>query len=136
VRLTYREQIGTKCRHFKGLMDNKSCAAGVAYDDLPKPIPCFQLGENKTTCPLLSLLTEEELDEKEQRMRKSIKDIGTARKAIVEAIGPDRKKQSLSGTIDCPVCGEKGTLGFRYAGSYNGHIHASCSTQDCVRWME
>ncbi len=39
-----------------------------------------------------------------------------------------------SGSMDCPIC-KTGSL--RYSrDSYNGHIHAACSTPICVRWME
>ena len=56
-----------------------------------------------------------------------IEKIGIARKAIVES-----KKQS--GEIPCPVC-KTGPLRFSVAPS-NKHIHAACSTKDCVRWVE
>jgi hypothetical protein len=35
--------------------------------------------------------------------------------------------------IDCPNC--DGTLTFG-GNSYNGHVHAKCSTPDCCSWME
>lgn len=62
---------------------------------------------------------------------------GKARAAIVEHLGGPWKKGTPSavGKIDCPVCGGKETLAFRRAG-YNGHIHAQCSTDGCVSWME
>lgn len=38
------------------------------------------------------------------------------------------------GVMDCPVC-RTGKL--RYSRSArNGHVHAGCTTTDCVRWME
>lgn len=37
------------------------------------------------------------------------------------------------GVIKCPVCG--GDLHLNQA-ACNGHIHARCSTPDCVAWME
>jgi hypothetical protein len=39
-----------------------------------------------------------------------------------------------SGTLLCPVCGV-GTLSYSRA-AYNGHVHANCETDGCVRWME
>lgn len=56
--------------------------------------------------------------------------------AIVDHLGGPWKRgtASASGEIKCPVC-EDGTLRFTRSG-YNGCIHASCSTEDCVRWME
>ncbi len=38
------------------------------------------------------------------------------------------------GEITCPVC-KTGKLRYSRA-AYNGHVHASCSTATCVRWME
>ena len=38
------------------------------------------------------------------------------------------------GEMPCPMgCG--GTLRYSVA-SYNGHMHAGCSTENCLRWME
>jgi len=36
---------------------------------------------------------------------------------------------------NCPICKNDGTLHFKRSG-YNGHIHAMCATDGCVRWME
>ena len=41
---------------------------------------------------------------------------------------------SGAGQIDCPVC-KVGKLRYSRA-AYNGHVHAGCTTQGCVRWME
>lgn len=38
------------------------------------------------------------------------------------------------GTMNCPVCGT-GKLRYSRA-SYNGHVHAQCTTEGCVAWME
>lgn len=54
----------------------------------------------------------------------------TALAAVVEAIDG---KRGVSGTIPCPICG--GTLRYSVA-KVNGHIHGSCATPDCVRWMQ
>lgn len=136
--LSYREQIATKCKHFRGISNGDKCAVGVEYLDFKgKGLPCFEREGLKCscTCDKREFPTEEELDERERQSKQYSIDIGKARAAIVEAIG-DRKKQSLRGRIDCPVCGNSDCLSFSYAGSYNGHIHASCQTTGCVRWME
>lgn len=41
---------------------------------------------------------------------------------------------SGSGKMLCPIC-NKGELYYSRA-SYNGHVHARCSTENCVSWME
>lgn len=38
------------------------------------------------------------------------------------------------GQIKCPCC-QDGTLAYSVA-SYNGHMWGTCSTADCVRWMQ
>lgn len=52
--------------------------------------------------------------------------------------GDDERKPAHyftgSGEMPCPIC-KTGTL--RYSrSSYNGHIHAACTKDDCVGWME
>lgn len=39
-----------------------------------------------------------------------------------------------AGEMECPVC-KTGKLRYSRA-AYNGHVHAACSTETCVRWME
>ena len=39
-----------------------------------------------------------------------------------------------AGIMDCPVC-KTGKLKYSRS-SYNGHIHAACTTVNCVAWME
>ena len=39
-----------------------------------------------------------------------------------------------NGAMACPVC-NAGTLRYSRA-SCNGHVHAQCSTEGCVAWME
>lgn len=41
---------------------------------------------------------------------------------------------SGAGEIDCPVC-KAAKLRYSRAG-YNGHVHAACMNDKCVRWME
>lgn len=58
-----------------------------------------------------------------------------ARSAIVEKIGPFVKGVGRIGKIDCPICSSVEALDYHRSG-WNGHIHASCKTDGCVRWME
>jgi hypothetical protein len=41
---------------------------------------------------------------------------------------------SGSGEMKCPIC-EDGKLRYSRSG-YNGHVHAACTKNTCVRWME
>lgn len=61
----------------------------------------------------------------------SFKKVMDARKAITDKEG---NKRGVVGEIDCPVC-KNGKLRYSIAG-VNGHIHANCTTAECVRWME
>jgi len=43
-------------------------------------------------------------------------------------------KRGVAEEIDCPVC-NTGKLRFGVA-ECNGHVHACCNTDGCVRWVE
>jgi hypothetical protein len=83
--------------------------------------------------------------------------LNTAREAILEDLkrrwnsGPDHggvvparethrfhKPQSNyfcgAGKMPCPIC-KTGELSYSRS-TYNGHVHARCSTDSCVTWME
>ncbi len=62
----------------------------------------------------------------------AIANIATARAAIVKAA---QNRRGVSGKTTCPVCGAADALWFSIAGR-TGHVHARCSTEGCVRWME
>jgi len=63
--------------------------------------------------------------------------INVARRAIVAHLGGPWKSgmKDEYGAMDCPVCSSEGSLRFSRSG-YNGHIHAWCTTEWCVSWME
>ena len=121
------------CRNFTGVM-NDACRVGINYatvrDDsasFGERLPCLDAGCKKT-CEKYAPHTQAELDAQDAAFEDRIKHISGARAAILATKKP-------SGRIDCPRCGTKGGLGFSVS-SYNGHVHASCSTKDCLRWME
>lgn len=120
-----------RCRHFTGMYQKETCAAGVRYDDVRAPgqIPCLDCAV--TSCPSQSLYSEDELAEQERQALESFRRIGVTRDAIVKAT---EGKQGVAGQIPCPIC-EHGTVAYRVSG-YNGHIHAACTTESCVRWIE
>jgi hypothetical protein len=47
---------------------------------------------------------------------------------------PQANYYAGGGEIVCPVC-KTGKLCYSRA-AYNGHVHAACSTNGCVAWME
>ena len=154
VRPTREEQIGGRCKHFTGV-SNKCCKAGVRYVDVERrhsPMnydsggvtyssslsrPCItKYNHAGAECDKLEFPTAEEIAAIMERQEKGLLGIMKARAAIVEKIGPyvKRKSPDVAGSLACPVC-TTGTLGYRRA-TFNGHIHARCSTEGCVAWME
>jgi hypothetical protein len=121
-----------KCLHFNGLQNNE-CKAGVNYKSLPErkwgSFICF--GESKG-CEKYCETGEPKVHADHALANKYFRETVVARKAITDHTGG---KRGTYGEINCPVCKGVKTLRFSVAGC-NGHIHARCSTQDCVAWME
>ena len=126
------------CIHFNGTC-SKVCKAGVDYKTFGegKSIPCIAKYARPDTpkCELRQEPTPEQIEQARAETAKLFERTATARKAIVDHLGGPWKKgaPAAKGSIECPHC--KGRLNFSRAG-YNGHIHAACSTADCVSWME
>lgn len=130
------------CKHYRGMHEKEACEAGVRFQELPgygakgfmDTCPCFGPSE---ICDKASYPTADELAAREVEIKLRFEKVGKARTAIVESLGGPWKRgtQGASGAIDCPVCSGENSLRFSRAG-YNGHIHAACTTEDCVRWME
>ena len=120
------------CRHFNGIQ-NETCRAGVRLSEMRDATgpgmarwPC--LGECAKTCAKRELRTEAEIDAEEAEFQRRFALVVPARAAI-------KATKLASGTIDCPLCQKPGALAFRVS-SYNGHVHAACSTPNCLSWME
>lgn len=64
--------------------------------------------------------------------RERLEEMTTARASIIKMIGKDHTDEQ--GEVPCTKC-EGGMLQFRRSG-YNGHIHARCTTDGCLMWME
>jgi hypothetical protein len=124
------------CRHFNGI-NHTRCEAGVDYNDV-MPLPCIAFGNStkSASCALKSCFTREDAEvkqiERDQSMAESLK--------AMRAAHDDAKEKGFikghggQGSLKCPVCTD-GTLRYSVA-SYNGHMHAGCSTRGCVSWME
>lgn len=129
----HRDRRLASCRHFTGIQHD-TCRVGVRYlsvRDTSGPgmakWPC--LGEDCVTrCDKKVNRTPEEVDAEDRAIAEALAHTATARMAIIAT------KQSR-GAIDCPKCGGKGALRFSVS-SYNGHVHAGCTTKDCLAWME
>lgn len=132
---TFVEQRMNRCRHFTGIQ-NDTCKLGVAYADVKRQrpnggfnFPCLA-DQQLDTCDKRVFETREEADAAEREFAAELEKVQQSRKAIIAwAVG----RRGIQGEIPCPVDG--GTLHFTIA-SVNGHIHAACSNDGCVRWME
>lgn len=129
-----------KCTHFNGIQ-NESCKAGVRYDSFSDRKPCLgnSFPNDKRPIPECSLLrktTREESEQREAEIDAAIERMTVA----VPAAKLDAKEKGLGrgnggrGSIPCPIC-KSGTLHYSVAG-YNGHMHAKCTTDNCMSWME
>lgn len=140
---TLAEQIGCRCTHFNGRI-NEKCDAGVVYltVDSKDPnlkgfarMPCFREGE-AVPCEKRHFPTPEEVASEVAEIKASSARLS----AGIRAASEDAKKRGFKkgnggrGTLPCPVC-SGGELMYSVAG-YNGHIHGKCSTPNCVAWMQ
>ena len=139
-----------RCVHFNGTQ-NERCDAGIRYKDVellnpdekafPRhSVPCWIEDETfnpaKLDCSSRVLPTEEQLAEEDRKSARHTEHMVAARRAIMAFVKEgDALKENTAGRIPCPNC-KTGTLHFRRAGAYNGHVHARCTTEGCVAWME
>lgn len=115
-----------------------TCEAGVRFDSLAKGPnqPCFlDNGQSKPGadhCDYLRRPTAEEIAAHEAWQKDRF---GLFAKVMI-GIKPWRvahKGKNAAEVVECPACG--GRLHLSIA-AYNGHVHGSCETKGCVRWME
>lgn len=131
--------MSTWCKHYNGMGNHPACKAGVNYRELAAgtsmlELPCIGKWKVKIgakVCDKCVYPTAAEIAAEEAEDRKRFEEVNRAREAIVE-----RTKGAIAvrGQMPCPIC-TTGLLSYSVAGS-NGHIHAACSTPECVRWME
>jgi hypothetical protein len=131
------------CKHYRGMHEKTTCEAGVVFKELTgyhskgflDACPCF--GPGKLPCDKAEYPNAEEMAAHDAEMLAMLERTVKARKAIVEHLGGQwkRGKPGARGQIDCPICGAANALAFSRSG-YNGHIHAACTTDGCVSWME
>lgn len=130
------------CIHYSGMHNKSECEKGVRFDSLPNhgtkefmsSCPCFsQTGG----CEKAEYPTPEQQKKAHEEINKRFDSMQIARKSIVDACGGPWKRgdSTVSGAVNCPVCCAIGSLRFSRAG-YNGHVHASCTTEGCISWME
>lgn len=130
------------CKHYRAMHDNKTCEVGVSYEQFKgTPFdnhPCFRkCGHVAPGCDKQEFPTDEEIAAEDAEFEALFARTAKARAAIVEHLGGPWKRgmDGLAGAIDCPICNAAESLRFTRSGC-NGHIHAACETDDCVRWIE
>lgn len=130
------------CKHYRAMSNHETCEVGIPYEKFKgvpfNQRPCFcKPGQAPPGgCDKAEYPTAEEIAEEDRKINERIAQVGIARQAIVAHCGGPWKRgmPGTSGRIPCPVC-KTGELRFSRAG-YNGHIHAGCTTDGCVRWLE
>lgn len=132
------------CNHYRAASENTTCNAGVEYSTVMSAghnrCPCFPKEgvppKNAVLCDKAEYPTPEEIAEWNDYIAARFAKTVTARVAIEDHLGGPWKSGTprCSGEIPCPCC-DGGKLRFSRAG-INGHIHAGCTTANCVQWME
>lgn len=126
------------CKHYRAISENKTCKAGVPYESIVAfPVdtcPCWKQQET-SICDRAEYRTADEVEARNRWLEERFQNIATVRQAIVQYLGGPWKRgdPSSAGIIHCPLC--EGSITFSRSG-YNGHIHAFCSRDGCVRWIE
>lgn len=153
-----------RCKHFDGLDFTdpaKQCKAGVVMLNVivqqhyryryagegrratvytsNHSMPCFRDDDplGVCHCERQEFPTPAEIEARDAEHAAIFGRVVKAREAIVAHLGGPWKRgmPGAGGAIDCPVCEGKESLRFSRAG-INGHIHAGCTTEGCVAWME
>ena len=107
------------------------CKAGIDFRQWGMRCEdCSGENRNKPNCEQYSPCTNDEWAERERKIDERFNRIGKVRSAIAKTI---QSTGDTVGEIDCPYC--SGCVRYTQS-SYNGHIHARCSTDGCVAWME
>lgn len=140
------EQIRDRCIHFTGIQ-NDVCDAGVPYMDVRtdgKGIPCLRgngISGKRPDGACLSCSKREWPTEEAIAEQVAARDMAMERTLLaMRAIRQDctnhgyGKGSGGRGQLSCPAC-DGGTLHYSVSG-YNGHIHAQCTTEGCVRFMQ
>lgn len=130
------------CRHFNGIQ-NKKCQAGVEYKPwnqaTNEAMPCLPEsinGRSVWECASFEMMSREEAEQEADARLVKVERTTKARHAAKDDAKAKgyRKGAGGHGKLPCPCC-DGGTLQYSVA-SYNGHMHAKCTTAGCVSWME
>lgn len=146
------------CIHFNGRIVNKACAKGILYEQFSPGQPCIQTiarserggtylkpGERpalvrpfpgalpKERCPFYEEPTDEQVQADRELCEAQMVNIALALRVASEWCTRPKPTEDRYEVVECPAC--KGRLHLSQS-AYNGHVHGSCETPGCVRWME
>lgn len=132
------------CKHFCGTVE-PVCGAGVNIRELAggpdygwcTRLPCnSHLGERDPSavvhCDKYEEPTPEEIAEEELFMAQMM-DRHIQSAPWVDSIRRAYAGKDAAGTDRCPICAAPI---YWSISAYNGHVHATCSTDGCLRFME
>ena len=126
------------CKHFSSLND-PTCRAGVSYSTVKLPCGAMScLVEGSSLCAARCEPTAEEIAafdrESDEFMAKAIERMQKL-EPLIDRVKKKYRGRDLHGHATCPVCGVKSALTITHS-ARNGHVHAFCMTEGCVRLME
>jgi len=108
-------------------------AEEVKEKDRSKKIELVDIGLIFGNTPTLSECNSYLIDEEAAELNDMMDKIRICRKAIREK--HPKGNEFVEGVIDCPIC-ITGKRWFMISDHYNGHIHSSCTTENCIKWCE
>ncbi len=142
------------CKHYTGSHHNKTCAAGVCYDDVTTDprnpvgkalrLPCHskpwpkatesQLAHyhNRGTCAKYEEPTRADIAISNARANAAVVRL-KASFPLIDRVKKLHRGEDWKGVETCPVC--SGKLHMTHA-KFNGHVWGKCETDDCLSWME
>lgn len=143
------------CRHHKGNVLHAECALGVDIEALVTDqvgaekqgrhymLPCHNGrldGIAKATCDKCSLLTVDELRAADEEAQRAVAEFMERSRSLEPWTQSIRNRvrfngKSMSGVSDCPICETSRALHWSCS-AHNLHIHAKCTTDGCVSFME
>lgn len=121
----YKDSRQVKCRHYRAMVDNNTCKIGITFTHAGLCFGRSLAGVN--CCKSYSPPTTEEFALQKARDDQLSQWINKANSDIANQTG-------FSGITPCPKCGKE--IHWSRAGFSSGHVHAFCSTQGCIWWMQ
>jgi len=127
------------CRHYdwvqgdvqKGDIGRPKCAVGIDLSGAGAARKCWPRPE--APCDKREEYTAAEIAAEEAESDALMKRTFLCLKAIPPKL-PKRESYGTHGTVKCPACAD-GTIEWLRS-SYNGHLHARCTTDGCFAVMQ